>query len=188
MKLLIFSAPTALILTVFNKDIFAFLMHYILPIFYTILFHKFFCLRFTFLTGRRGRPRVHGERLELSSIVLNKPEGASYHMGCRKVTTNLRKGRTVYACLTAADPEKPGSFHLFLCAQAPEGIAVQPQEHAGEKIRMNIIIHSLGQTIETIKKELPQKRLFRSLCANAVIYKTCKMLFIKHKYKFFIEL
>ena len=200
-------------------------------------------------TGRRGRPRVHGERLELSSIVMDT-EGAPYHMGCRKVITNLWKGRTVYACVTAADPEKPSSFRLFLCTQAPEGIAIQPEKQAdekirrydtwgmlplglfslrwnietsyyetktfwsfsdymvrsvkgiesltnltcisyaavrllpyysmefqeyqgqspqeiryqlGEKIRMNIIIHSLGQTIETIKKGLPLKKAFQEL-------------------------
>ena len=201
-------------------------------------------------TGRRGRPRTHGGRLELSAIVLDKPEGASYYMGCRRVITNLWKGRTVYACVTAADPEKPGSFRLFLCTAAPEGIAVEPEKQAdekirsydawgmlplglfslrwnietsyyetktfwsfrdymvrsatgierlsnlvcisyaavrllpycseefknyqgqspqeiryqlGEKIRMNIIIDSLGQTIETIKKDLTLKKAFQEL-------------------------
>ena len=201
-------------------------------------------------TGRRGRPRTRGKRLELSSITLAKPEGASYYMGCRKVITNLWKGRTVYAFVTAADPEKPSSFRLFLCTAAPEGIAVElekqadekirsynawgmlplglftlrwnietsyyetktfwsfrdymvrsvtgierltnlvcisyaavrllpyysrefenyqgqsPQEtryQLGEKIRMNIIIDSLGQTIETIKKDLPLKKAFQEL-------------------------
>lgn len=201
-------------------------------------------------TGRRGRPRIHGGRLELSAIVLDRPEGGSYYMGCRKVITNLWKGRTVYACVTATDPEKPGSFRLFLCTVAPEGIAIEPEKQAdekirsygawgmlplglfslrwnietsyyetktfwsfrdymvrsatgierlsnlvcisyaavrllpyysrefenyqgqspqeiryqlGEKIRMNIIIDSLGQTIETIKKELSLKKAFQEL-------------------------
>lgn len=201
-------------------------------------------------TGKRGRPRIQGERLELSAIVLDKPEGAPYYMGCRKVITNLWKGRTVYACVTAADPEKSGSFRLFLCTAEPEEIAVQSEEQAdekirsystwgmlplglfslrwnietsyyetktfwsfrdymvrsvkgierlsnltcisyaavrllpyydkefqdyqgqssqeiryqlGEKIRMNIIIHGLGQTIETIKKDLPLKKAFQEL-------------------------
>ena len=201
-------------------------------------------------TGKRGRPRTHGGRLELSAIVLDKPEGAPYYMGCRKVITNLWKGRTVYACVTAADPEKTGSFRLFLCTAEPERIAADPEKQAdekirsysawgmlplglfslrwnietsyyetktfwcfcdymvrsvegierlsnltcisyaamrllpyysrefqkyqgqspqeiryelGEKIRMNIIIHSLGQTIETIKKDLPLKKAFQEL-------------------------
>lgn len=201
-------------------------------------------------TGRRGRPRIHGKRLELSVIVLDKPKDAPYYMGCRKVITNLWKGRTVYACVTAADPKKPGSFRLFLCTAEPEEIAVQPEKQAdekircysawgmlplglfslrwnietsyyeiktfwsfcnymvrsvkgierltnltcisyaavrllpyysrefqeyqgqspqeiryqlGEKIRMNIIIDSLGQIIETIKKDLPLKKAFQEL-------------------------
>ena len=201
-------------------------------------------------TGRRGRPRTRGERLKLSAIVLDKPEGAPYYMGCREVITNLWKGRTVYACVTAVDPEKPGSFRLFQCTAAPEGIAAHPEKQAnekirgystwgmlplglfslrwnietsyyetktfwcfrdymvrsvkgierlsnlicisyaavrllpyynrefqdyqgespqeiryllGEKIRMDIIIHSLGQAIETIKKDLPLKMAFQEL-------------------------
>ena len=201
-------------------------------------------------TGRRGRPRIHGERLELSSITLDKPKGAPYYMGCRKVITKLWKGRTVYACVTAVDPEKTNSFRLFLCTTAPEDIAMEPEKQAdekirnydawdmlplglfslrwnietgyyetktfwsfcdymvrstkgierlsnlicisyaavrllpyyssdfkeyqgqspqetryqlGEKIRMNIIIHSLGQTIESIKKDLPLKKAFQEL-------------------------
>ena len=201
-------------------------------------------------TGRRGRPRIHGERLELSAIALDKPEGASYYMGCRKVITNLWKGRVVYACITASDPKKPSSFRLFLCTAAPEGLAVDPERQAdekirnysgwgmlplglfslrwnieasyyetktfwcfrdymvrsvkgierltnltcisyaavrllpyysrefqdyqgqspqeiryqpGERLRMNIIIHSLGQTIETIKKDLSLKKAFQEL-------------------------
>lgn len=201
-------------------------------------------------TGRCGRPRTHGERLGLSSIVLDRPEGAPYYMGCRRVITNLWKGRTVHAYVTASDPEKPGSFRLFLCTAEPEGIprpaggqadekirrysnrgmlppglfslrwnigtsyyetktfwsfcdymirtangierfanltcisyaAVRllpyysvefedyqgesPQEiryQLGEKIRMNIIIDSLGQAIETIKKGLPLKKAFQEL-------------------------
>ncbi len=201
-------------------------------------------------TGKRGRPRTHGRRLELTSVALDKPEGASYYMGCRKVITNLWKGRIVYACVTATDPGKPSSFRLFLCTAAPEGLAVEPEKQAdekirrysewgmlplglfplrwnietsyyetktfwsfrdymvrsakgierlsnltcisyaavqllpyysrefknyqgqspqeiryqlGEKIRMNIIINSLEQTIETIKKDLPLKKAFQEL-------------------------
>lgn len=204
-------------------------------------------------TGRRGRPRIHGSRLELSSIILNKPEGASYYMGCRKVITNLWKGRIVHAYVTATDPGKPGSFRLFLCTAAPEEIAVEPEKQAeekicryntwgmlplglfslrwnieisyyetktfwsfrdymirsvqgierlsnlicisyaavrmlpyyskefqkyqgqspqeiryelGEKIRMNLIIHSLGQTIEAIKKYSSLKTAFQELMRN----------------------
>lgn len=43
--------------------------------------------------------------------------------------------------------------------QSPQEIRYQ----LGEKIRMNIIICSLGQTIETIKKDLPLKKAFQEL-------------------------
>jgi hypothetical protein len=42
----------------------------------------------------------------------------------------------------------------------------QPQEiryQLGEKIRMNIIIRSLGHAIETIKKDIPRKEAFQEL-------------------------
>ena len=201
-------------------------------------------------TGKRGRPRIHGDRLNLSEITLTKPEGASYYMGCREVITNLWKGRTVYAYVTASNPEKTSSFRLFLCTIEPKEIAAEPKKQTdekirsymawgmlplglfslrwnietsyyetktfwsfrdymvrsvkgmerlcnlicisyaavrllpyysrefedyqgqspqeiryqlGEKIRMNIIIHSLGQTIETIKKDLSLKKAFQEL-------------------------
>ena len=171
-------------------------------------------------------------------------------MGCQKVVTNLWKGRAVYACVTASDPENPNGFRLFLCTAEPEGLAVGPEKPAdekirnyhawgmlplglfslrrnietsyyetktfwsfrdymirstkgierlsnlicisyaavrllpyydkgfqdyqgqspqeiryqlGEKIRMNLIIHSLGKTIETIKKDLSLKKAFQEL-------------------------
>ena len=201
-------------------------------------------------TGRRGRPRTRGKKLKLSDIPLEKPEGASYSMGCRRVITNLWKNRTVSAFVTASDPENPRCFRLFLCTADPEGITVEPEKQteekirryhawgmlplglfslrwnietsyyetktfwcfrdymvrsvkgierlsnlicisyaavkllpycsrefqdyqgqspqevryqAGEKIRMNIIIHGLGQAIETIKKDLPLKKAFQEL-------------------------
>lgn len=201
-------------------------------------------------TGKRGRPRIHGERLNLSDIGLERPEGAPYYVGCRRVVTNLWRGRAVYACVTAADPEKPEGLRLFLCTAEPEEISVEPEKQAdekirsyatwgmlplglfslrwnietsyyetktfwsfrdymvrsvegierlsnlicisyaavrllpyygsefrdyqgqspqeiryqlGEKIRMNLIIHSLGQTIETIKKDLPLKKAYQEL-------------------------
>lgn len=87
-------------------------------------------------TGKRGRPRIHGGRLKLSDIALSKPEGAAYYMGCRKVITNLWKGRSVHAYVTASNPEKPASFRLFLCTAEPDGIAVEPERTAESKIRM----------------------------------------------------
>ncbi|MCI9624492.1 MAG: hypothetical protein HFI23_14340 [Lachnospiraceae bacterium] len=58
--------------------------------------------------------------------------------------TNLWKGRTVYACVTASDPEKPEIFRLFLCTADPEEIAVQPDKQADEK---NLSYHTWGMLV-----------------------------------------
>lgn len=52
-------------------------------------------------------------------------------------------------------PYYSSEFH-DLQGQRPQKVHYQ----LGEKIRMSIIIYSLGQTIETIKKELPLKKAF----------------------------
>ena len=67
-------------------------------------------------TGKRGRPHIHGNRLELSSIALDKPKGADYYMGCRKVMTNLWKEHAVYAFVTAVDPKK--NLTVSVCSYA----------------------------------------------------------------------
>ena len=140
-------------------------------------------------TGRRGRPRTHGGRLELSSIALDKPEGAPYYMGCRKVITNLWKGRTVYACVTAADPERPGSFRLFLCTVAPEGIAVEPGKQADEKIRsysawgmLPLGLFSLRWNIETSYYETKTVWSFRDYMVRSVkgIERLCNLTCISY--------
>ena len=54
----------------------------------------------------------------------------------------------------------------YCCGEFQDYQGQSPQEvryQAGEKIRMNIIIHSLGQAIETIKKDLPLKKAFQEL-------------------------
>lgn len=126
-------------------------------------------------TGRRGRPRIHGGRLELSSIPLDKPEGASYFMGGRRVVTNLWKGRTVYACVTASDPEKPESFRLFLCTAELEEIAIQPEKQADEKIRsyhtwgmLVLGLFSLRWKIETSYYETKTFWSFRDYMVRSV--------------------
>ena len=53
-------------------------------------------------------------------------------------------------------PYYSGEFRDYR-GQSPQEIRYQ----LGEKIRMNIIIHSLGQTIETIKKDIPLKKAFQ---------------------------
>ena len=126
-------------------------------------------------TGRRGRPRIHGGRLGLSAIALDRPKDAPYYMGCRKVITNLWKGRTVYACVTAASPEESGSFRLFLCTTVPEGIAVEPERQAEEKTRsysgwgmLPLGLFSLRWDIETSYYETKTFWSFRDYMVRSV--------------------
>lgn len=86
-------------------------------------------------TGKRGRPRIRGERADIRSVRLEKPEGADYYMGCLEVITNLWKNRHVYAYVTASDPDKNSSFRLFLCTVPPEGLCVQADRHESRKIQ-----------------------------------------------------
>lgn len=85
-------------------------------------------------TGKRGRPRIHGEKLTLESFSFEKPEGADYYMGHREVITNLWRGQRVHAYVTASDPERHSTFRLFLCTAEPESLRVETGEHAGKKI------------------------------------------------------
>ena len=66
------------------------------------------------------------------------------------------------ACITYAAvrllPYYSSEFQEYQ-GQSPQEIRYQ----LGEKIRMDIIISSLGQTIETIKKDLPLKKAFQEL-------------------------
>lgn len=86
-------------------------------------------------TGRQGRPRIHGERISLESIPLEKQEGSDYYTGCREVTTNLWKGKHVYACVTASDPDNRNSFRLFLSTVSAERICIDAEKHADKRIR-----------------------------------------------------
>lgn len=70
--------------------------------------------------------------------------------------------------MTAVDPEKPGSFRLFLCTAEPEGITVQPEKQADEKIRrysawgmLPLSLFSLRWNIETSYYET---KIFWSFC------------------------
>ncbi|MDE7416827.1 MAG: hypothetical protein K2N44_11120 [Lachnospiraceae bacterium] len=47
---------------------------------------------------KRGRPRIHGERISLESIPVQKPEVSDYYTGCREVTTNLWKEKQYSVC------------------------------------------------------------------------------------------
>lgn len=86
-------------------------------------------------TGKRGRPRIHGERITLELISLEKPEGANYYMGYREVVTNLWRGKHVHAYVTATSPDRHSSYRLFLSTVPADGICIDAGSQADEKIR-----------------------------------------------------
>lgn len=84
-------------------------------------------------TGKRGKPRIHGERISLKSIPLEKTEGSDHYIGCCEVTTNLWKGKHAYAYVTTTDPDNSSSFRLFLSTVPTDGICVDGSKHADKK-------------------------------------------------------
>lgn len=67
------------------------------------------------LTGKRGRPRKHGDKLLLDHIALSKPETGDFMIGVIPVITNLWKDKVVYAVVTA--PKKGMEAAVFSYAQ-----------------------------------------------------------------------
>lgn len=71
-------------------------------------------------TGKRGRPRKHGDRLALEDFTLQEIPNTDFYAGSRKVLTNIFDQKTVYAVVTKS--KKTDSFRLFLCTQSPEAL------------------------------------------------------------------
>ncbi len=57
-------------------------------------------------TGKKGRPRKHGDRIGLDEIVLGDPKSSDWLVGMMPVITNLWKDKVVYALVTAPKTEK----------------------------------------------------------------------------------
>jgi len=74
-------------------------------------------------TGKRGRPRKHGERLSPDDFVLASPETGNWQIGVRPVLTKLWGERVVYAIVTLPK-NGAGSRRLFFCTTNPENICL----------------------------------------------------------------
>ena len=68
-------------------------------------------------TGKRGRPRVRGDRLSLEDFELTEVPGSDFLVGFRPVKTMLFGALTVYAIVTKRKGGK--SYRLFLCTREP---------------------------------------------------------------------
>ena len=70
-------------------------------------------------TGKKGRPRVRGERLSLKDFALQEVKETGMRTGTRTVMTNLFKKHPVTAIVTES---KSGSRRLFLCTASSESL------------------------------------------------------------------
>ena len=70
-------------------------------------------------TGRKGRPRIRGERLSLKDFALQEVRETGMCAGAKTVITNLFKKRPVTAIVTES---KSGSRRLFLCTASSESL------------------------------------------------------------------
>ena len=68
-------------------------------------------------TGKRGRPRVRGDRLTPKEFELTEVSDTDYCVGTQAVKTALFGRRTVHAIVTKA--KKSENYRLFICTKAP---------------------------------------------------------------------
>ena len=68
-------------------------------------------------TGKKGRPRIKGERLSLKDFALQEVRETGMCAGAKTLMTNLFKNHPVTAIVTES---KSGSRRLFLCTSSPE--------------------------------------------------------------------
>ena len=85
-------------------------------------------------TGKKGRPRKRGNRIQLDDIVLGEPESGDWLIGMMPVITNLWKDKVVYALVTAPKNGK-GSRRLFLCTANPRTVSFDWENSADKTIR-----------------------------------------------------
>ena len=67
--------------------------------------------------GKKGRPKVRGDKLTLEDFALSSIDGTEYSVGSRTVITKLFGNRPVHAIVTKT---KSGSTRLFICTKSPE--------------------------------------------------------------------
>ena len=68
-------------------------------------------------SGKKGRPKVRGDKLTLEDFDFSSIDGTEYSVGSRPVITRLFGNRAVHAIVTKT---KSGSTRLFICTKSPE--------------------------------------------------------------------
>ena len=67
--------------------------------------------------GKKGRPKVRGDKLTPEDFDLSLIDGTEYSVGSRPIITRLFGNRPVHAIVTKT---KSGSTRLFICTKSPE--------------------------------------------------------------------
>ena len=75
------------------------------------------------LSGKRGRPKKHGERLSLEDISLSEQRIAGYYTGVQMVVSNLFRERKIFAYVTSTEAIG-GSRRLFLSTITPATLSL----------------------------------------------------------------
>ena len=68
-------------------------------------------------TGKKGRPKVRGEKNALNDFEFSSVKGMDYSVGSRKVVTKLLGMMPVYAIVTKTNNN---SKRLFICTKSPD--------------------------------------------------------------------
>ncbi|MFG6324989.1 MAG: transposase [Lachnospiraceae bacterium] len=85
-------------------------------------------------TGKRGRPKKHGERLSPEDFELESPKSGDWKIGIRPVLTRLWGERVVYAFVTLPKSGN-GSRRLLFCTRDPENILLDYSRCEDDAIR-----------------------------------------------------
>ena len=85
-------------------------------------------------TGKRGRPKKHGERLSPEDFELESPKSGDWKIGVRPVLTRLWGEWVVYAFVTLPKSGN-GGRRLFLCTMDPENILLDYSRCEDDAIR-----------------------------------------------------
>ena len=84
-------------------------------------------------TGKRGRPRKKGKRIQIEEVSLTIPKSGDWQIAVLPVITNLWQEKTVYALITA--PKKGnGTRRLFLCTADPKTISFDWKNNADQSV------------------------------------------------------
>lgn len=74
--------------------------------------------------GKRGRPRVKGEKLSIKDIEVHDVPDTDYYVGSKTVVTELFGNRPVKAIVT--EKKNSGTRRLFICTKDPSELNFDP--------------------------------------------------------------